>query len=191
MLTRPLGRPKNRWKDYIINDMKKLKIKNWTSCIQDRSKWKLYAEKAKRSHVWVGTPTQTWLRPVTTCVCKPEAANTVRAPDDERRTARNMFNERWNNKFCYKVAFCWLFLLNYSINSNSCASRWSYCRNISRCTVPWRQKIQHLDKAVGIPVHAAIFLVWVFHDISIIADSFVYRASWVLVTCFVIVTTML
>ena len=22
------------------------------------------------------------------------------------------FNERWNNKFCYKVASCWLFLLN-------------------------------------------------------------------------------
>jgi len=28
MLTRPLGRPKNRWKDDIRNDMKKLKIKN-------------------------------------------------------------------------------------------------------------------------------------------------------------------
>ena len=24
-----------------------LKIKNWTSCIQDRNKWKLYVEKAK------------------------------------------------------------------------------------------------------------------------------------------------
>jgi len=47
MLTRPLGRPKNRWEDDIRNDMKKLKIKNWTSCIQDRSKWKLYVEKAK------------------------------------------------------------------------------------------------------------------------------------------------
>jgi hypothetical protein len=23
------------------------------------------------------------------------------------------FNERWNNKLCYKVASCWLFLLNY------------------------------------------------------------------------------
>jgi hypothetical protein len=33
----------------------------------------------------VGTPvpTQTRLRPVTTCVRKPEAANTVRAPDDD------------------------------------------------------------------------------------------------------------
>jgi len=38
MLTRPLGRPKNRWDDDIRNDMKKLKIKKWTSCIQDRSK---------------------------------------------------------------------------------------------------------------------------------------------------------
>ena len=47
MLTRPLGRPKNRWEDYIINDIKKIKIKNWTSCIQDRNKWKFYVEKAK------------------------------------------------------------------------------------------------------------------------------------------------
>ena len=47
MLTRRLGRPKNRWEDDIINDMKKLKIKNRTSCIQDRNKWKLIVEKAK------------------------------------------------------------------------------------------------------------------------------------------------
>jgi len=47
LLTRPLGRPKNRWENYIINDMKKLEIRNWTSCIQDRNKWKLYVEKDK------------------------------------------------------------------------------------------------------------------------------------------------
>jgi len=46
MLTRSLGRPKNRWEDDIRHDMK-LKIKNWTSCIQDRNNWKLYVEKAK------------------------------------------------------------------------------------------------------------------------------------------------
>jgi hypothetical protein len=40
MLRRPLGRPKNRWEDDIRN-MKKLKIKNWTGCIQDRKNWKL------------------------------------------------------------------------------------------------------------------------------------------------------
>jgi hypothetical protein len=47
MLRRPLGRPKNRWKYDIRNDMKKLKIKNWTNCIQDHKDWKLYVEKAK------------------------------------------------------------------------------------------------------------------------------------------------
>jgi hypothetical protein len=47
MLTGPLGRPENRCEDDIINGMKKLKIKNWTSCIQDRSKWKMYVEKTK------------------------------------------------------------------------------------------------------------------------------------------------
>jgi len=47
ILTRPLGRPKNRWEYDIINDIKNLKIKNWTSCIQDRNKWKLYVEKAE------------------------------------------------------------------------------------------------------------------------------------------------
>jgi len=47
MQTRPPGRPKNRWEDDIRNDMKKLKIKNWTSYIQDRNTWKLYAELAK------------------------------------------------------------------------------------------------------------------------------------------------
>jgi hypothetical protein len=47
ILLLPLGRPKKRWEDDIRNDMKKLKIKNWTGCIQDRSKMKLYVEKAK------------------------------------------------------------------------------------------------------------------------------------------------
>jgi len=29
----------------------------------------------------------------------------------------------------------------YSINLKNCASSWFYCRNISRCTVPWTSKI--------------------------------------------------
>jgi hypothetical protein len=45
MLIRPLERPKNRWEEDTRNDMKKLKIKNWTNCIQDRKNWKLYVEK--------------------------------------------------------------------------------------------------------------------------------------------------
>ena len=44
MLTRPLGRPKSRWEDDIRIYMKKLEVKNWISCIQDRNNWKLYVE---------------------------------------------------------------------------------------------------------------------------------------------------
>ena len=39
------------------------------------------------------------------------------------------FNERWNNKFCYKVAFCWLFLLrqqSFGIVKCGCVSRRLY-----------------------------------------------------------------
>ena len=47
MLTRPLGRPKNRREDDIRNDIKKLKLNNWTNRIKDRNKWKLYVERGK------------------------------------------------------------------------------------------------------------------------------------------------
>jgi hypothetical protein len=47
MLKRPLGRPKNRCEDDIRNDIKKLEIKNWSHCIQDRNNWELYVEEAK------------------------------------------------------------------------------------------------------------------------------------------------
>ena len=36
--------------------------------------------------------TQTAPRAVSTSVCKPETANTVEVPDDERHNARNMLN---------------------------------------------------------------------------------------------------
>jgi hypothetical protein len=36
--------------------MKKMKIKNWTNCIQDRNNWKLYVEKPKHSKVEVVAP---------------------------------------------------------------------------------------------------------------------------------------
>ena len=44
---KPLGRPKNRWEDDIRNDMRKLKVKNWSNCIQNRNNWELFVEKAK------------------------------------------------------------------------------------------------------------------------------------------------
>ena len=43
-------------KNTVRNDTKELKIKNWTSYIQDRKKWKLYVEKAKHSKNEVVAP---------------------------------------------------------------------------------------------------------------------------------------
>jgi hypothetical protein len=47
MLRRALERPKNRWENYIRNEIKNRMLKNWTNCIQDRKNWKLYVGKAK------------------------------------------------------------------------------------------------------------------------------------------------
>ena len=52
----------------------------------------IFAAFGLHTHVVTG---RTWLQPVTTCVCKPEAANTIRAPDDERYAARNMLSLQW------------------------------------------------------------------------------------------------
>ncbi|PSN40801.1 hypothetical protein C0J52_23254, partial [Blattella germanica] len=45
--SRTSGRPKNRWEDDIMNDIKRLKINNWISEVQNRKKWKSFVEMAK------------------------------------------------------------------------------------------------------------------------------------------------
>jgi hypothetical protein len=35
MGTRPVGRPRQRWKEDVIEDLKKLKIKNWKETAKD------------------------------------------------------------------------------------------------------------------------------------------------------------
>jgi hypothetical protein len=45
--SRPVGRPKSRWKDDVRNDLKKKKLIKWTEQVQDRLKWKGIVEKAK------------------------------------------------------------------------------------------------------------------------------------------------
>ncbi|PSN44287.1 hypothetical protein C0J52_12963 [Blattella germanica] len=47
LASRSSGRPKNRWEDDIMNDIKRLKINNWISEVQNRKKWKSFVEKAK------------------------------------------------------------------------------------------------------------------------------------------------
>jgi len=48
-LTRPLGRPKNRWEDDVKSDITWMKITNWKDNIRDRTDWKTLVEKANIS----------------------------------------------------------------------------------------------------------------------------------------------
>ena len=50
LTTRPSERPKHRWEDNIIQDLGQMKIKNWITCVLDRAKWKVVAEKVKTSN---------------------------------------------------------------------------------------------------------------------------------------------
>ena len=49
VLTKSLGRPKNRWEDDVQSDITRMKITNWKDRIRDRTKWKTRAEEAKTS----------------------------------------------------------------------------------------------------------------------------------------------
>jgi hypothetical protein len=47
MGTRPGGRPRQRWQEDVMEDLKKLKVKNWKETAKDRRTWRDLAEKAK------------------------------------------------------------------------------------------------------------------------------------------------
>jgi hypothetical protein len=49
--TRLQGRLKSRWDDNVKQDICKMKIKNWTVCVQNRGKWRDVVEKAKTSNI--------------------------------------------------------------------------------------------------------------------------------------------
>jgi hypothetical protein len=42
-----ITRPKNRWEDDVLNEIKQLRINDWRRCIHDRIKWKAIVERAK------------------------------------------------------------------------------------------------------------------------------------------------
>ena len=46
------------------------------------------------------------------------------------------FNEQWNNKFCYKVASCWLFLLNHTTMHGSMNIKSTYYGLSHLLTIP-------------------------------------------------------
>jgi hypothetical protein len=47
MGTRPLGRPRQRWQEDVMEDLKKLKVKNWKETAKDGRTWRDLAEKVK------------------------------------------------------------------------------------------------------------------------------------------------
>jgi uncharacterized coiled-coil protein SlyX len=47
MRTIPLGRPRQRWQEDVMEDLKKLKVENWKEAAKDRRTWRDLAEKAK------------------------------------------------------------------------------------------------------------------------------------------------
>jgi hypothetical protein len=52
MRTRPVGRPSQRWQEDVVEDLKKLKVRNWKETAKDRRTWRDLAEKAK-THKWL------------------------------------------------------------------------------------------------------------------------------------------
>jgi len=44
---RSVGRPRQRWQEDLMEDLKKLKVKNWQETAKDRRTWRDLAEKAK------------------------------------------------------------------------------------------------------------------------------------------------
>jgi hypothetical protein len=47
MGTRPVGNPRQRWQEDVMEDLKKLKVKNWKEAAKDRRNWRDLAERAK------------------------------------------------------------------------------------------------------------------------------------------------
>jgi len=47
MSKRPIGRPKARWKDGVLEDIKSIDISNWKKIAQNRDSWKKVVEQAR------------------------------------------------------------------------------------------------------------------------------------------------
>jgi hypothetical protein len=48
--TRKIGRPKLRWEDDVIQDIKTLGVKNWRNLAMEKESWQMLLRKAK-AHV--------------------------------------------------------------------------------------------------------------------------------------------
>ena len=48
MSKRPIGRPKTRWKDDVLEDIKSMTVFDWKNVPQNRDRWKNVVEQAYR-----------------------------------------------------------------------------------------------------------------------------------------------
>jgi hypothetical protein len=47
MCKRPIGRPKTRWEDDVLEDIKSMNVRNWKKVVQNRDSWKKVVEQAR------------------------------------------------------------------------------------------------------------------------------------------------
>jgi len=47
MSKRPIGRPKLRWEDDVLEDIKSRNVRNWKNAAQNRDRWKEVVEQAR------------------------------------------------------------------------------------------------------------------------------------------------
>jgi len=47
MSKRPAGRPKTRWEDDVLEDIKSINVSNWKKVAQNRDSWKNVVEQAR------------------------------------------------------------------------------------------------------------------------------------------------
>ena len=47
MSKRPIGRPKTRWEDDVLEDIKSMNVSNWKTVVQNRDSWKKVVEQAR------------------------------------------------------------------------------------------------------------------------------------------------
>ena len=47
MSKRPIGRPKIRWEDDVLEDIKSMNVCNWKNVAQNRDRWKKVVEQAR------------------------------------------------------------------------------------------------------------------------------------------------
>jgi hypothetical protein len=47
MSKRPIGRPKTRWEDDVLEDIRNMDVSNWKKVAQNRDSWKIVVEQSR------------------------------------------------------------------------------------------------------------------------------------------------